>query len=630
MRNTLLINMNNNSAVACIDSVASDDNTINLVVYSRSSTDTTTITVYDVEGAAHTYSFTGDVIYYFTIPEEFYSYGQQSIYLVFSDSNYTSGRLQLFFIGREDATAGQMYITKFADVDYYTVYYKTAYTNAEVVQQIEENSEAIAATNEQVQNISNTVAQSATLNEALIESLTTNLTKYALKPRVTHRTDGWEWTDFTTNPDSSVTYTPCFSTSTTDTLRNYINIEDVKIKYLTEELTTPSDYSKIPESDTTYLTINGKQIYYTDLSTLNAFTTISPRNFDSTITAHVEDMYKCRKLTAASSAEWNIEVYQTVSTPTAEQTGLQKNVGIRFNNLADLNYQNGVTTLTLKDSNNVTRGFKVDEKATYYCNDGVNWIRLDNGNANVKIIDHAPTVDDLTGKFTVFAQYDPTSTPVVEDVVGALYNATNMYVEEPKTWSVIVTPATASLGLGRTQQFTANVDVTWSISGNISSNTEIDSTGLLTVGNDETAEEITVTATSTLDDEKTGTATVTVNVIQNEEIDDLAELKSWIRQLVGDYYEVDPAGLSDYWVNESANTIANSSQKYFSVGTFGSGSSASLGLGYIVAPASLSNEYLPHDGVTRVDAIQLGSDARIGFISNTDYTGIYMHIHINF
>lgn len=87
----------------------------------------------------------------------------------------------------------------------------------------------------------------------------------------------------------------------------------------------------------------------------------------------------------------------------------------------------------------------------------------------------------------------------------------------PGITSVRVTPGAATIAKGGQLQLTANVvttgfapmSVTWSISGNTSNKSNISSTGMLTVGDDETTN-ITVKATSTYDHEKSGTATITV------------------------------------------------------------------------------------------------------------------------
>lgn len=81
--------------------------------------------------------------------------------------------------------------------------------------------------------------------------------------------------------------------------------------------------------------------------------------------------------------------------------------------------------------------------------------------------------------------------------------------------SVTVSPATATVNKGNMLQLNATVEtenfaptsVVWSVNSEIST---ISATGLLTVPVTETAETLTVTATSTFDDTKTGTATTTV------------------------------------------------------------------------------------------------------------------------
>ena len=87
----------------------------------------------------------------------------------------------------------------------------------------------------------------------------------------------------------------------------------------------------------------------------------------------------------------------------------------------------------------------------------------------------------------------------------------------PIVTGVIVLPSTTTVQIGATQHFTAlvsehggaNTDVTWTVTGNNSLLTAIDEvSGLLTIDVEETAETITVTATSTFDSSKKGTATV--------------------------------------------------------------------------------------------------------------------------
>jgi hypothetical protein len=85
----------------------------------------------------------------------------------------------------------------------------------------------------------------------------------------------------------------------------------------------------------------------------------------------------------------------------------------------------------------------------------------------------------------------------------------------PAITSVTLTPGTASGAKGTSLYFTATVvtqnfapqSVIWTINSSLS---EIDQRGKLTIGTGETATTITVTATSTFDGTKKGTATVTV------------------------------------------------------------------------------------------------------------------------
>ena len=84
--------------------------------------------------------------------------------------------------------------------------------------------------------------------------------------------------------------------------------------------------------------------------------------------------------------------------------------------------------------------------------------------------------------------------------------------------SVTVDPATAELGHGASQVFTATVTgegdpsqaVFWSVSGNESPKTTINADGKLKISLEETAATLTVTATSKIDETKSATATVTV------------------------------------------------------------------------------------------------------------------------
>lgn len=84
--------------------------------------------------------------------------------------------------------------------------------------------------------------------------------------------------------------------------------------------------------------------------------------------------------------------------------------------------------------------------------------------------------------------------------------------------SVSVSPKAAQATPGQNVQLTASVvttgyapqDVKWSVTGNASAGTTVDCNGLVHIGADESAESITVTATSCYDNGKTDSATITL------------------------------------------------------------------------------------------------------------------------
>ena len=92
--------------------------------------------------------------------------------------------------------------------------------------------------------------------------------------------------------------------------------------------------------------------------------------------------------------------------------------------------------------------------------------------------------------------------------------------EAPVVENVVITPDSAELEKGQTQQFTAEVtgqndpsqDVIWSVEGAESDNTAISADGVLTVGDGETAEELTVTAVSAADETVSASVTVTIKI----------------------------------------------------------------------------------------------------------------------
>jgi len=98
--------------------------------------------------------------------------------------------------------------------------------------------------------------------------------------------------------------------------------------------------------------------------------------------------------------------------------------------------------------------------------------------------------------------------------------------EVPNVLSVTISPNTVTLLPGETQQFTVVVDavygadesVEWTVTGNLSTSTNISTDGFFTVGNDETAETVTVTVTSLFNPTIYDDATVTVHFGSEPEV----------------------------------------------------------------------------------------------------------------
>lgn len=133
------------------------------------------------------------------------------------------------------------------------------------------------------------------------------------------------------------------------------------------------------------------------------------------------------------------------------------------------------------------------------------------------------TGDGATGKT---AEFNGTDKTIVVKVAGTT---------TPTVTSVSVSPNPATVQKGGTQQFTATVSgtnnpaqtVRWTVTGG-KTGTSISTGGLLTVISDETAATLTVTATSTVDTSKSGTAAVTVQAGALTDAQKLAMAKSVI------------------------------------------------------------------------------------------------------
>ena len=160
-----------------------------------------------------------------------------------------------------------------------------------------------------------------------------------------------------------------------------------------------------------------------------------------------------------------------------------------------------------------TKQFTATVSGTGYYNRSVIWTVTGSSNAGTFISSNGvltvatdETAEELTVKAT--AKGDGTTSA----------DATVTVTQPATITGVTVTPATATVEAGKTQEFTAKVegtgdvsqDVTWTVEGKNSTSTTISATGLLTVAADETAEELTVKATAKGDGITYGTAKVTV------------------------------------------------------------------------------------------------------------------------
>ena len=144
------------------------------------------------------------------------------------------------------------------------------------------------------------------------------------------------------------------------------------------------------------------------------------------------------------------------------------------------------------------------------------WSISGNTDSNTSISDKGILSVSLNEKAK---QITVTATSVADNTKSASVTIT---IEEivPVINGIAITPSVASTVCGQSCQFNAVVfgfynpsqSVIWSISGNKSSNTMIDSNGLLKIADNEISKQITVKAVSSAD--KTITASVTVDVMQ--------------------------------------------------------------------------------------------------------------------
>ncbi len=162
----------------------------------------------------------------------------------------------------------------------------------------------------------------------------------------------------------------------------------------------------------------------------------------------------------------------------------------------------------------------LDEGSSDGVPQGVTWEVTGNTSASTAI--------DTNGLLTVGADETVGGTLTVKatSVINSAAVGTKTVTVEPLADTVTVSSAGNATGIrrGATLQFTAQVTgegsttgvsqgVTWSVSGNTSAGTAINSNGLLTVGSDETVgSALTVKAISTANSAVSGTNTVTVDL----------------------------------------------------------------------------------------------------------------------
>lgn len=146
----------------------------------------------------------------------------------------------------------------------------------------------------------------------------------------------------------------------------------------------------------------------------------------------------------------------------------------------------------------------------------VNWEISGNTDENTNITDKSILtigLNEKAEKITV------TATSVADNTKSASVEIT-IYPVESVVDGINVTPSVVSTVCGGKIQFSSHIygtynpsqEVIWSLLGNNSTSTKIDSNGLLTIGNDETSKTITVKTTSKLDNTKF--TTVKVDVLQ--------------------------------------------------------------------------------------------------------------------
>lgn len=138
------------------------------------------------------------------------------------------------------------------------------------------------------------------------------------------------------------------------------------------------------------------------------------------------------------------------------------------------------------------------------------------------------TVIDAMGRLSVGADESADTLTIQAESVhengllGKVKASTSVTVLPPAVTGITVSPASVTVSQGKQHQFRVSVAVVsgadnrvqWTVEGSRSAKTKIDTAGLMTVGPDESADVLTIRATSMFDTKQSGTAQVKVTKSQ--------------------------------------------------------------------------------------------------------------------
>lgn len=178
-----------------------------------------------------------------------------------------------------------------------------------------------------------------TIQNAVVQTLDTYVTAFALTPNIIKTDQGWEWQNEYENRK--------YSTRNSNTAREYLQLADNNIKSIYETLVIPADTTAVELAETTYLTVGDQQVYFKSLDFITSgnqpqFSTTAPSEYDSSIGSVIEEMYKVRRLAVSTS-----KVQAWISTQTDSNGAM---MSLLFGNgNARYTYQENATTHTKKD-----------------------------------------------------------------------------------------------------------------------------------------------------------------------------------------------------------------------------------------------------------------------------------------